>query len=616
MALWLALAFSLCLAALLLPVREGVVLPPVFSFLEGGAILFQLRTTARELLVTLPLLTAIGWGIGRWSNQPQDQQSVRRIASLLLLLIALTAGTLLAIMAQRHHAFHTNAFDLGIFTQLFWNLSHGNGLECSLRGLPNMLAEHASPAWWLLAPVQRIAPGAEIMLLLQWLLLMGALWPLILLLRKRLPLMGVLLVAAAWTLYAPLHWFALFDVHEHALTPLLTFALVHQWEERRWRPVALLALLLLGVKEEMGIIVAALGLMLALTDRPARTPALLLMLAGAGWIAAYTLLIHPTLREEGVYFFVHRYAWLGDSPGAVIQTLLTNPGRWLPRFAEPRPWLFLGLLLLPLGGLPLRGLRWLLVMLPTFGYSVLSDEPLQTSIYAQYTGPWMPFLFLALREALQRPSPAWLAGMRGAWIACCCAFLTGLVLSPLPWGRPDLRQRLTPRPWDATVRQWIVEGTLPADASVSAVSRYTPHLAARPELTLFPNLIWREGVMEFVLLDLQSLQSAKERGTAHWVRQHWEPVASDGLAELWRRPPGRALPPTESDGLPDPLPPVEVTAFYAGDPSPSTLRRVILTDPLWQDPLVVQALPEGVRVRRLVLPDDWQLSPEEFVIRH
>ncbi|HYE79554.1 MAG TPA: DUF2079 domain-containing protein, partial [bacterium] len=239
----------------------------VFSWplFPQGQVLFQLRTSEADLLAGLAaagLLAAGTWVLLKNLPHPDDA----RTPALLLLTAGIVAALALALALRRHATFNSNAYDLGIFTQLFFNLTHGNGLATSIRGEANLLADHAAPTWWLFAPVALLPfPDAGTLIVLQWLIVVSAAWPLWLLARRWLrtakAAAGVVL---AFALYPPLHWFLLFDVHEVCLAIPLTLWLVWAWVSRApalrfWS----LALFLIGVKEELGIVAGTLGLVLA-----------------------------------------------------------------------------------------------------------------------------------------------------------------------------------------------------------------------------------------------------------------------------------------------------------------------------------------------------------------
>ncbi|MEO7993321.1 MAG: DUF2079 domain-containing protein [bacterium] len=477
----------------------------------GGQVLFQLRIMSNDLLARLPLVTFGGIVIGlvAVASQREEPDPKRRctVPAVVGLLASLLLADLLRIGLLRHATFHSNAYDLGIFTQLFWNLTHHGWLASSIREESWILRDHAAPTWWLLAPLWSLVPRPETLIVLQWLILASGAIPLYLLTRRRTESSELpWLMVAAYCAYPPLHWLGLFDVHEVCLAVPLILWVVWAWEEERWTGFWILAVLLIGVKEELGIVTGMLGLVLSWKSAHYKK-GLGLMALGFGWFLIYAAVIQPAIRADGLYYYVHRYAYLGDSMGAILVSLVTKPGLWLPHFTELRPWFFVAMLILPLAGLPLLSPRWLLVLLPTFLYSVLSVEPLQTSIYAQYTAPYIPILFLATLDGVRPDHPFWarflpqLAEQRKLLaLVPITAFVTGLYLSPLAHGHGRMERWLWTAPQDAKVAEWIASGAIPTDASVSASSKYLPHLATRTNAWRFPS---HAEDADYVLVDMQ-----------------------------------------------------------------------------------------------------------------
>ena len=68
---------------------------------------------------------------------------------------------------RRYWAFETHGYDLGIFTNAMWNLTHGNGYMSSVKGGINLFLDHQSPLFWVLAPLFWAVPRPETLLFVQ-----------------------------------------------------------------------------------------------------------------------------------------------------------------------------------------------------------------------------------------------------------------------------------------------------------------------------------------------------------------------------------------------------------------------------------------------------------------
>src|SRR3989338_11707587 len=71
------------------------------------------------------------------------------------------------VTSLRHYNFQTQAWDLGIFDQVVWNISRGNGMSTTLEFVQNHFAVHMSPILFLLAPGYLVFPSPYFLLILQ-----------------------------------------------------------------------------------------------------------------------------------------------------------------------------------------------------------------------------------------------------------------------------------------------------------------------------------------------------------------------------------------------------------------------------------------------------------------
>src|SRR3989338_3530238 len=113
------------------------------------------------------------------------------VLGILIILYVLIFGIFASF---RHYNFETQALDMGIFTQTFWNTVHGRFMENTLEEIPNHFGVHFSPALLLLA--------------------LGAIPLYLVALRKIVSKKLSILFAAAYLLYPGLHWLNIFDFHE------------------------------------------------------------------------------------------------------------------------------------------------------------------------------------------------------------------------------------------------------------------------------------------------------------------------------------------------------------------------------------------------------------------
>ncbi|MBU1023226.1 DUF2079 domain-containing protein, partial [bacterium] len=212
----------------------------------------------------------------------------------------------------------------------------------------------------------------------------------------------------------------------------------------------------------------------------------------------------PFFRGGEEYFYIHRYAYLGNSLREILLSIVTKPQLWALRLVSPHAIMFLILMLLPVGFLPLFRPKYLLILLPTYFYSALSIETLQTSIFAQYAAPYVPFLIIAVIYTLNEDSaykPSLLHDKSIthtlALFALCAVLLSNFYFSPYKHGRAYQREQFSSNGIYETIateakrfemKKYAGRYTLeiPYETSFSVQSAFAPQLIRR-NLNLFPN---------------------------------------------------------------------------------------------------------------------------------
>jgi uncharacterized membrane protein len=405
------------------------------------------------------------------------------------------AAGLGALAVLQHRAFWTGRFDVGNVVQAVWSTANGHVL--SVTGLPgtqiSRLGAHFEPIVVVFAPLWWLWPDASMLLVFQAAAIATGAIPVYLLGRKHL---GSDWAAAGFALAFLLHpatqWLALDDFHVVALaTPLLLWAF---WllDDDRLLPFAAVALAATLTKEQIGLVVAAMGLWYAL--RPGRRRAGLLIAAGGTAVTAIAFaLVIPHFSISGASRFEGRYASIGGSPGGIAETAVTDPGRIVAAATHGRDLAYLGDLLLPLLGLPLLAPLAALTALPDLALSLLSDTRTQTSIHFHYTAGALPGLMVAavLGAARLRRRYQWARRPEGRAVVVS-TLVAGILLGPLPvWSHVPFGSDLGTREHVVGRRARIAERALrlvPPDEPVSATNTLAAHLSERRRVFSFPVL--------------------------------------------------------------------------------------------------------------------------------
>ena len=455
-------------------------------------------------LLLLGLVTLRLWLVPR----PVPAWRPRRVVAVGIAAYALLFSF---VTVTRHLTFATHALDLGYYVQLTWNLARGAGPRVSL---PEMHAwgDHLSPIMYVFVPAFWLAPSPVVLLIAQSVALALGAAAVFGLARARLRDERPAAAFALLYLINPsLHGINVRDFHAAALAiPLLLAAM---WAVEAGRPwLALLpAAVTLLCREDAALPVVGLGVWMALGRRrwwPGAAAAL-----GALVVLAVDLrLLIPAYRGEP-YTHLWRYAWLGDSLGAIVATGLLHPLRTLGALLTADRLVYLAAMLAPLALLPLLGGADLIGALPALAQNLLSADPVLYNFRAQYQAFVLPFFVLAAvggYARLERRRP-------GHWPVA--VLVVAMVVSLALASRT--MNNLAParfRPTAAQAAAYRVLDAVPPAAVVSAQDPYVPHLSLRPLVFVFPVGL---GKSDHVLID---------GATYPWRNLPGTTMARDGLA--------------------------------------------------------------------------------------
>jgi uncharacterized membrane protein len=459
---------------------------------------------------------------------------------LLWAAIAAYAAGFTALSALRHRAFETGRFDLGNMVQALWSTAHGRPLQMTdLAGdQVSRLGSHVDPLLALFAPLWWVWPRPELLLTAQAIAVsLGAL-PVFWLAEKHLHSRTAALgLGLAYLLYPPIEWATLSEFHPVVLScPLLLFAIWFIDEERLGLFVLFAVLAALG-KEEIGLVVAGIGIWYGVSHR---RPGVGAAIAIAGVVATFVAVdvIVPHFHE-GASPFLGRYRAVGGSPGGIAKNLVTDPGVVLGAAFDERGVRYLLALVLPLAALSLAAPLALVIAAPEIALNLLSSVTTQTSVEQHYAAGATPGLivaaiFGAARLSRGRPDRARLLGA----VAVAAAIVANVHLGALPvWaGRPAALVAVSSH--DDAARR--VLGKVPRGVPVSATNTLGAHLSDRRRILSFPKTDGVDWVVvdrtRPTVLDKASPGAAGDRAVVALERNpRWRLVAADNGVELFVR---------------------------------------------------------------------------------
>jgi uncharacterized membrane protein len=433
-----------------------------------------------------------------------------------------------ALAALEHRAFETGRFDLGNMVQAVRSTAHGRPLEVTELGGDQItrLGAHVDPILVAFAPLWWVWPSPTMLLVVQAIVVpLGAL-PLFWLGRKHLGSdWAGAFCGLAYLAYPAVQWLPLDEFHPVALAcPLLAFALWYLEEDRLWAflPFGVIAGL---TKEEIPLVVAALGVWYALA-KGRRLAGTVIALAGTVATAISLGLVMPHFREGADPAFYGRYEAVGGSPAGLVETIFTDPVVVLRAVTQGRDLTYLAELGLPLAGLFLLAPLVLIPVLPELAANLLSSVSTQTSIEFHYTAPIAPFLLAGAVLGAAR-----LGRGRAAAVVILATSLVGAVaIGPLGGGelRPDRR----------SAHDQVAERALaliPAGAAVSSTNGLGAHLSERRRVHSFP--VVRDA--DWVAVDLERASYLDRRSAPS--------TTAVPLAQLLRDPGWRTV--FDEDGI-------------------------------------------------------------------
>jgi uncharacterized membrane protein len=334
------------------------------------------------------------------------------------LIAAVTFAVYTTISVFRYLRMDPGSWDLGIYTEYVRQIAHLHAPVVTIKGAGfNLLGDHFQPIVALVAPFYRIFPTPVTLLVAQALLTAISVLPVCRAARELLGTGVSRVIGAAYGLSWGLQQMIIFDFHEIAFAvPLIAFSLSALVRRRPWAAAAW-ALPLVFAKEDQGLTVAAIGLVMlgmAVTAQrrhrapPARGHASqaagtwaiaggLLVVWGLGWSALAIEVIIPHFNPAHHYPYWFDGGVLGpgghhfSASGLLKQ--FTHAGSQKLRTTF--------MVLLPVAFLALRS-PLAVTALPTLALRFLATNSSYWGTNWHYNATLMPIVFLAAVDALAR----------------------------------------------------------------------------------------------------------------------------------------------------------------------------------------------------------------------
>lgn len=304
--------------------------------------------------------------------------------------------------------------DSAMYEEHLWNVTHGKGFRSYLdQGL--FLGEHVQVIHLLLIPLYLIWPSHLLLELCETTALaLGAVAVFWIGRRHTGCEQAGVLLALAYLLYFPMQFLDMaIDLKTFRPisfgVPLMLFAL-DQLERGRLRTMLVLLLLALSAKEDYALVLAPLGVWMALRSaRSAEPQAALSIRRGRWWggaLAVFSLVylvfvtgwLIPWFRGGHEVHYVRYFSRFGNTLDEIAWNMLTHPGRVAAALLSVSTAIYALSFVLPLGFLPLRAPGRLAVALPLF--VVLCLNEIAQDPRHHFHAPLVPVLLWAAAAGL------------------------------------------------------------------------------------------------------------------------------------------------------------------------------------------------------------------------
>ncbi|EDZ95399.1 conserved hypothetical protein [Limnospira maxima CS-328] len=259
----------------------------------------------------------------------------------------------MVLLLHRYFTFYAS-YDQGIFNQVFWNGIHGRFFQSSLSSalstnvvhqgqFPNVsyhrLGQHFTPALLLWLPLYAIFPSPVTLSVLQVTLVTAAGLVLYLLARQYLePPLSALIVVSFYGANAVIGP-TLANFHDVSQIPLFVFTLLLAMEKGWWWLFWILSVLILGVREDAGVVLFGVGVYMILSHRFPRR-GLIVCVLSFGYMLVLTNLIMPLFSADiSQRFMMERFGQYAEGDEAstlqIIWGMVSNPLRFIQQLFTP-----------------------------------------------------------------------------------------------------------------------------------------------------------------------------------------------------------------------------------------------------------------------------------------
>lgn len=240
---------------------------------------------------------------------------------LVFLFICFLFYSLIAVFSHNH--FQTFGWDLGYFDQLIWKVSRGIYPYSTLSKV-NLLAGHFAPILFLYAPLYWLWSDPRMLLVVQAFLMVIASYPLYLLsFEKTKNKLFSFSVIFSYLFFLGTQWSILNEFHEVTIAPLFLITVFYALEKKKNVLFWLGIIGLLMIKEEIALLVAAIGLTV-FTKFKKKKIGIGIFIFSLLFFFFLTNIFMPAISEKGTYQHTH-LSQDAKTPSEFLVKMMSDP---------------------------------------------------------------------------------------------------------------------------------------------------------------------------------------------------------------------------------------------------------------------------------------------------
>jgi uncharacterized membrane protein len=412
-----------------------------------------------------------------------------------------------ALSIVQHYGLKTQMNDLGNVDQALWASANGDFAMTQSNDLDGKLKSrigiHANLIFWLLSVIYMILPYPEVLLMLASMACAGAGIGIYAIARKRLgDTWWAFVPAVAFWISPVVHDANLYDFHIITISTALIVWTFWAFDTNHPRIAWTLLILALLCSEDVALVTLMLGVYLMLSGSR-KTGVFVVLVSLLYFIIVLNFIVPFFNNGQGLSKLEgpsNRYAWLGNNPIEMIQSIMTHPGKVLKHVFRPDRLRLILYLMLCGGFAALRAWRVLMITVPLVIAAILSNTYWMTRVTGTYY--WIiseAFIVIACILAAEgrikhRPRLfPWQLAYLGS-----VTLMFSVIFSPLPYSFSASWQNYALPPERRTLKD--IHRIIPPYASLCVQNNLGAHLSQRSDISVFPR---RCSMADYALFHLQ-----------------------------------------------------------------------------------------------------------------